>query len=150
MVGVLRAMTKDPIVIGCALGIGWSMTGLTMPEIIYKPMKMIGDVASPLALLIVGARMKITKLNKYKMSLAFISIVNLLIMPLITMVCARVCGLGAQETLALTLFISMPVAVSTIVMVEQHKGNSELTANAITVTTIASLFTSSGIVFMLS
>lgn len=138
---VLRQMIQDPVVWSCLVGIGWSVFQIPLPQTIQQPLHWLGGLASPLALLVIGARMRIKNANRGIGSTAVIGCLKLAIAPAIAFLVAGLMGLGAESTTTLTLLMAAPVAVSTVLLVEQHGADTELTANAITLTTLVSLIT---------
>lgn len=141
LVKVLRQMMWDPVVWSCLAGVGWSLLQTPMPPTIQQPLHWLGSLASPLALLIIGARMRVKDARQGIGSAAIIGCLKLVIAPVLGFLTAGLMGLGAEATTTLTLLMAAPVAVSTVLLVEQHGADTQLTVNAITLTTLFSLIT---------
>lgn len=138
---VARHMRVDPIVWSTAIGVACALTGIEIPPIIQTPLHWLRDVASPLALLTVGARLTLRSAPASRWAIGLTAVLKLAVAPALAYGIATALGLPPLERGAITLLIGTPVAISTILLVEQHQGDSVLTANAITVTTLASLLT---------
>lgn len=140
---VARHMRTDPIVWSTAIGAALALSGIDIPPIVQTPLRWLRDVASPLALLTVGARLMFQSAPQNRRAIMLTAVLKLAVAPLVAYGIATVIGLPPLERGMLALLIGTPIAISTILLVEQHAGDSALTANAITVTTIASLLTTS-------
>ncbi|MDP3770729.1 MAG: AEC family transporter [bacterium] len=140
---VARHMRADPIVWSTAIGATLALTGIDIPPIVQTPLHWLREVASPLALLTVGARLVFRSTPQSRRAIVLTTALKLVVAPMVAYGIATMIGLPPLERGMLALLIGTPVAISTILLVEQHDGDSVLTANAITVTTIASLLTTS-------
>lgn len=138
---VARHMRSDPIVWSTMIGAACALLGFDIPPIIKTPLGWLRDVASPLALLTVGARLTFRDVSEHRGAIALTAALKLAVAPVLAYGIATAIGLPPLERGVLTLLIGTPVAISTILLVEQHAGDNALTANAITVTTLASLGT---------
>lgn len=138
---MVKRMAADPVLLGCLLGLVLSLAQVPLPTVVEQPLKWLGGLASPLALLIIGARMNLATVNGSAWPLALTGFIKLAVAPILGAVFASMMGINGEERLVLTLQIAMPVAASTAIMVEQHGGDTRLAANAITTTTLASLLT---------
>lgn len=139
----LKRMARDPVVLACLIGVVISFVQVPIPSLIRQPMHWLGSIASPLALITIGARMRLRDVRADVSALTAVNGFKLVVAPLVAFMIAKMFSLGQFETAIMVLLLGTPVAMSTILLVEQHGGDSRLTANAITITTILSLITSS-------
>ncbi|WP_316861881.1 AEC family transporter, partial [uncultured Cohaesibacter sp.] len=51
---ILFRLAKNPIIIGIILGLGISLTGISLPEPINKALSLLAAIASPTALFVIG------------------------------------------------------------------------------------------------
>ncbi len=139
---VFQKMIKDPVIWSFFVGMGLSLTSLKIPAAMIEPVHMLGMIASPLALLVIGARIYHSKaVVKSSQSLAVLNMLKLAILPVIAWGVVELIGLQGIPAAVIILLIGTPVAISTIVMVEQHGGATDLAAQSITSSTLLSAFT---------
>lgn len=136
-----RQFFKDPIILGCLIGFVWSSTGMEIPNAIQTPLTWVGGLTSTLALLIVGVRMKFGHIRQHLAAIFHTTAIKLLVLPLAGWIVAWMFGLTSITVAVFVLLIGTPVAVSTVLIVEQHKGDTELAAGAVTVSTLLSIVT---------
>ncbi|MEK7452417.1 MAG: AEC family transporter, partial [Patescibacteria group bacterium] len=55
---VFHKWRRDPFILSCVFGIIWSVFSLPRPDAIMKPLKMIGDLAPTLSMIVVGANLR--------------------------------------------------------------------------------------------
>ena len=111
---VMSQPVKNPLIIGSALGLLVNVAGLTPPDIVLEPLRILGGAGVPLILAAFGMSLRGSRLldtpgQKLETILAA-SIKNVL-MPLLAYLLAQfVFGLDAQEVFAATVLAALPSA----------------------------------------
>jgi len=146
---IVRRIALDPVVWGSVVGIVLSFNSIILPEVVGKPLKWLGSIASPLALLIIGARIGFNSLGSMRGAVALVSVIKLGVAPVLALVVAHLLGIEGVARTVFVLLAATPVAATTILLVGEYRGDNQLTANAITVTTVLSLVTLSVAAWML-
>ena len=136
---VASRILKNPLIIACFIGITFNLTGI--PNIVFDTVQIIGNGGLGLALLAVGAGMKLDQATKDRL-LVFIGVfIRLLGMPLIVIGMAWLVGLeGLPRTIAI-IAGAVPTAASSYVMARKMGGNAELMSSIVTFQVIAAFFT---------
>ncbi len=136
---VMLRIVKNPLIVACILGLAFNWTGV--PDIVFDTIVIIGNGGLGLALLAVGAGMRLDQAAQDKL-LVFIGVfVRLVGMPLIVIAMAWLVGLeGIPRTIAI-IAGAVPTAASSYVMARKMGGNAELMSNIVTFQIIASFVT---------
>ena len=94
--------------------------------LIEKPLSDLADVATPLALVILGAEFSFRQVKSCLRQLVLGVTGRLIVMPLIFLTIAILLGFRGEELIALMVMLAAPPAVSSFTMAQQMEGDSEL------------------------
>lgn len=131
------ALMRNPLIISCLIGILLNISGMKLPPGIQPFFKMLGDVASPMGLLTVGAALQLDALRRGGRALAATVSLKLVVYPLVVMGFAKLWGLGELETQVLVLWAMLPTASASYILARQMGGDAPLMAAIVTATTVA-------------
>ncbi len=137
----LIGIAKNPIIIGIAAGLLWSLTGITLPQIISKSTSMLGRVATPMGLLAMGASFDIHKaFNQLKPAItaSFLKLVGFVA---IFMPIAIHIGFGAQQLVALLVMLGSSTTVASFVMSKSMGHEGTVSSSVVMLTTLFCGFT---------
>lgn len=131
----------NPIIIGLALGMLASLLDLSFPPMVNKTLGMVGGMATPQALICIGAGFEGRKaVARLKPTLAATA-VKLMALPAVFLPLAVLLGFREQALLAIVIMLGSPVTPSSYVMAKTMGGDDVLTSSAIVATTLLSAFT---------
>lgn len=146
---ILISIATNPIIIGSAAGILAVIFGLTLPEVMYKPVASLADAASPMALLVLGASFNLKSLSSNIRNVAICVIGRLIVAPSIGLFLLYTAGIrGVALATAVAVFAS-PTAVASYTMAQQMDSNGELAGECVVVSSLFSCFTMFMWVFIL-
>ncbi len=136
---ILVQIMRNPLIIACAVGLIFNWSGI--PDIVFDAIFIIGNGGLGLALLAVGAGMRLDQAAKGKL-LIFIGVfIRLIGMPAIIIGMAWLVGLdGLARTIAI-IAGAVPTAASSYVMARKMGGNAELMSSIVTFQIIAASVT---------
>lgn len=137
----LLAVAKNPLILGCLLGIVLNVTGIGLPGWSQPVMEILSRAALPLGLLAVGVALNLEALRRAGQPLILSSLIKLLLMPLAAVLISQVLALNTQEQAVLVLFAAMPTATSAYILARQLGGDAPLMAAIITAQTLAAMMT---------
>lgn len=137
----LKKMLTDPIIVAIAIGFVWSLCSLPFPDAARKPLAMLGGVAAPAALLVIGARLALHDLKRHAWGIAWSSAVKLIAIPAVMFLLSVKFAMPATATNVFVLLMAAPIAASMTIIVQANDGDVELCANTTSATTVASLAT---------
>ena len=130
----------NPVILGTALGLFSSASGLELPSFILRSFDIVGDMALPLALFIIGGSLS----TRHGRSLGFAGISTVLktvLLPLVGLAVFRITGLAPSPTAAAVILLASPSATVTYVVASEMGGEPDLAAAAVTVSTCLSILT---------
>jgi predicted permease len=122
-------------------GITFSITGLNLPEILDRSLKILSGMALPLALLVIGTSLSFTQIRQQLKLTLVISILKLVLLPALGLILFLLLHLYRVEYLPALILLASPTATITYVMASEMGGDPDLATAAISVTTLASAVT---------
>ncbi len=137
----VMALAKNPLILACLIGILLNVSGLGLPRGIDSIFKTLGDAASPLGLLTVGAALQLDAMKRGGAAVAATSVLKLLLYPLAMFGLARLWGLTALETQVLVLWAMLPTSSASYILARQMGGDAPLMAAIVTGTTVGAFIT---------
>jgi predicted permease len=144
----MRGMFRNPLVIGCLLGLGWNFLRLPTPALLGRIINPLGEAAFPLALLAIGARIAALPWHHFGRGIVGICLIkNVAPIPLAFLVC-RLLQVDAISTLVVMVMSACPTAVASYVLVDQLDGDRDLGAAAIAATTLFSILSLSAALWL--
>ncbi len=130
---------KNPIIWGIVVGLTFSVLEIKLPAMINKAVNSVASLATPFALIILGAGFEGKKaLAKIKPTIVATAL-KLFIIPAVFIPIAMYMGFRNQEMIAILIMLGAPSTVSCYVMAK-NLGNDDVLASSIVV---ASTFLSS-------
>lgn len=137
----LKDILTNPIILGIAAGMLWSVLNIPQPVILSKSISYLGNMATPLSLIALGASFKLQD-AKGKLSTALgITGIKLILFCVIFLPVAVALGFRAEKLTAILVMLGSATTGSCFVMARNmgHKGT--ITACTVMITTLCSAFT---------
>ena len=152
---ILLDITKNPLIVAVAsgvavlglrailskIGVSFRLSDITP---LYKAASTLGSVATPLALVVLGAQFEFTAVKRKAKEILFGTSVRLILSPLlglgIAAVFLRNTFSGAQFAAMSAAFLT-PVSVSSVPMAQEMNSDTELAGQLVVWTTLASALT---------
>lgn len=116
---IAKSIATNPLLVSCLLGTATYISGLSLPDYLAPMIKSLGQAASPLGLLCVGAALSVRSIKLQIRLIVFSSVFKFFVMPLATYGACRALGFGGQAALVAVIFQSLPTASSSYVMARQ-------------------------------
>ena len=133
----------SPNTVAAFLGIIIMVTGITLPELIMKPVGLIGDITTVISMLVIGIQLGTSNFRKIRGNRALMteSILKMLLVPVITFLLVNWLPISSVIKLALVFGAAFPsaVIVSPIAFTEGKDGT--LAAEGVALTTLISVIT---------
>lgn len=140
---------KNPIIIGILSGFLFSYLEIPIPDIVNKTLKNFSSIATPLALIAIGAGFEGTKaLKKFKPTIAS-SFIKLILQTIIFLPIAIIMGFRDEKLIAILIMLSSPSTVSCYIMAKNMDNDDVLASSIVVVTTLASAFTITAFIYIL-
>lgn len=141
-VGVLRAVTRNPLILATVTGLTGNLVGLTLPVPVDATLSRIAAAAVPLGLLSVGAALRVGGLARGQWLMAgYLGVVKLLAVPAVALALSAVLGIEEEQRFVVLAFAAVPPATSSYVLAARMGGNGTFVAVSTSVATAAALLT---------
>ena len=140
---------KNPIIIGIFLGLVVSLLGGHFPTIVDRTVDNVARMATPLALVTMGAGFEGRKaLAKIKPTLAA-SFIKLVAQTAVFLPIAAAMGFTGEKIIGILIMLAAPTTPSCYIMAKNMKNDGVLTASIVVTTTLLASFTLTGWIYLL-
>lgn len=145
----IRGIITNPIILGIAAGILWSLWGPDQPVIMTKSISYLGNMATPLSLIALGASFKISE-TKGKIPVTVgIVFIKLVLFCGIFLPAAIWLGFRGEKLIAILVMLGSATTGSCFVMAKNFGHKGAITAFSVMLTTLCSAFTLTTWLFIL-
>ena len=135
---------KNPIILGILAGLPFSLLEIPIPTILEKTVVSVGNMSTPLALLVVGAGFQTgAALAKLRPAVVATTI-KLVILPAIFLPLAVWMGFTGSELMAILIMVGAPTTVTCYIMAKNMGGDAQISS---TIVVLATLFSSVTLTF---
>lgn len=145
----LKGIVTNPIIIGIGLGMLASACSISFPVILDKTLHNISVLATPLALLGLGAGFEGRRALKLLRPTAVICLLKLIVFPALFLPPAIYFGFTSEKLVAILIMLGSPTTVSCYIMAKNMGHDGTLTSSAVVATTCLSSVTLTLYLFLL-
>ncbi|MFQ5985173.1 MAG: AEC family transporter [Alphaproteobacteria bacterium] len=138
---LVGSILKNPLILGCAVGIVVNATGLGLPAGVDAVFEVLGRGALGLGLLCVGAGLSLSAAKAARREIVLVSGLKLLLLPAAAAAACAAFGVSGLAARVAILFAALPVAPASYVLARQMGGDAPLMAGIVTATTVLAAFT---------
>ena len=140
---------KNPIILSILAGLIVGLLGIQFPTLVNKTVSSVAQMATPLALITIGAGFEGRKaLAKIAPTMAA-SMIKLVLQPLVFLPVAAWMGFSGEKMIAILIMLASPTTPSCYIMAKSMNNDEVLTASVIVTTTLMAAFTLTGWIFSL-
>ncbi|MCR1898739.1 AEC family transporter [Irregularibacter muris] len=132
-------IVKNPLIIAIFSGILASAINLKVPIFVSRSMKYFQDLATPLALITIGATFDFEKITDSIKPIIVASVLKLGLIPLIAVVTALFMGFNNNDIFLVYVLFGVPTATVSFTMAAAMNGDKGLASNIVMVTTLLSV-----------
>lgn len=138
---IIKGIITNPLIISSAIGLLILFSGIKLPLVIEETLSDVAGIATPLALIILGASMNFSSVSSNMHHLIIVLSGKLIVLPAIFLSIAILMGFRSVDlAILLTLFAS-PTAVSSFTMAQQMDADDELAGQIVVLGTCLCLIT---------
>lgn len=138
MKNALIGIVTNPIIIAIFLGLAFSLIRIPVPGIIKTSLNSMAGMASPLALIGMGAGFEFGKAAAMLKPSAIASFFKLLVWPVLFLPLAVYLGFNSPELVAILIMLGSPTTVSCYIMAKNMGHEGVLTSGAVVITLLMS------------
>ena len=141
LLNTLKGIVTNPIILGIAIGMVWSLLKIPQPLIMEKTVKYVANLATPFGLMALGASFDYKKaFHAWKPALCASGMKLLLFCMLFLPLAVRI-GFAHDKLVAILVMLGSPTTVSCFVMAKNMGHEGTLSSSTIMITTFFSAFT---------
>ena len=145
----LKGIITNPIIIGIVVGLLWSACRLPFSGIPAKTVTSIGNMATPMGLMAMGATFDIHKASAKAQPSIVAAVMKLVGFAAVFLPIAAGLGFKKEEIGAILVMLGSATTVSSYVMAKNMGHEGVLTASTVMLTTMFSAFTLTGWLYIL-
>lgn len=134
----LREVLRIPLLYAVIAGLAVNLLGLPVPELVFKPIELIGMITIPLALLVLGYKLTEIKLRAVRTAL-LASLFKLGGGLLVALALVHLLGLDGLVKQVILLQAAMPSAVMAMILAAKYDRDAALVASVVFITTLLSV-----------
>lgn len=138
---LIRSVIKNPLIVSALAGLALLYLAPPMPTIVATSLSEIGKIASPLALILLGASIDLNRAAGHKRQLLIVLIAKNVLSPLFLLTAAVLMGFRGLELACVLIAFAAPTAVNSYAMAASLGGDGDLAAECIVFSTALSVFT---------
>ncbi len=145
----VKGILTNPIIIGILLGMAVSACRITFPFMVTSTISNISVLATPLALLGLGAGFEGRKALKQLPPTIAATVIKLVILPAVFLPFAVSMGFTGEKLVAILIMLGSPTTVSCYIMAKNMGHEGTLTSSVVVATTFLSSVTLTAYLFLL-
>ncbi|MCR6515617.1 AEC family transporter [Clostridium sp. LY3-2] len=140
---VFKTILLNPGIIATLLGIVLMLFNLKLPDPLFKAISDIGDMTTPLAMIIVGGMLSTVNFKDIfkDKKMYLISFIKLILIPILVYLVVTILGETKELRTICVLLEATPAAVVVSIFAKRYNIKEDLAAKVSFITTLLSLFT---------
>lgn len=137
----VRNAVFHPVPIPIIVGLLFAQTGWVLPEVIDKPIQLLGQAFGPLALVMVGITLAHTAVGQHLRGALAQALVKNLLNPVLVVALGWALGLTGLPLTVMVVAASLPIGANVFLFSQRYKVAEELVTASVAVSTALALVT---------
>jgi predicted permease len=138
---MMMKLMGNPVIIGAMTGIAASALEIPIPRVIIRSLDILGGMAPPMALLLIGASLSMKLMLTYLRPTLGVLIFKLILLPAAGLLFFNLFSLRPDDYLPALILLCSPTATVAYIMAREMHGDADFTAAAISASTLFSSIT---------
>ncbi len=138
---IIKNILKNPLIMGAIAGAIFNLLPVTMPESLAHPITQLSNLATPMALFVLGGTLKLSDLRKNAVPVATGVILKLIIVPAVVACAMAALEYEPAELFAVFCMFATPVAAASFPMAQSMGADADLAGEYVVATTLLSIVT---------
>lgn len=138
---VVKNVLKNPLIVGAIAGAIFNILPVTMPACLVKPVTQLSDLATPMALFVLGGTLHFSDLRKNAFPLAVGTGIKLIALPALITYIMSLMHYGPSELFAVFCMFATPVAAASFPMAQSMDADADLAGEYVVVSTLLAIVT---------
>jgi malonate transporter len=135
----LKNAIINPVLLPIIAGLVFSQTGLAIPGVIDRPLALLANAFSPLALVMVGVTLASTSLGGHWRPALLLAAVKNLVHPVLVVVLCYVMGVTGLPRTVMIVAAALPIGANVFLFSQRYEVAEELTTATVVVSTILAM-----------
>lgn len=141
IVNTLKNLVTNPIILGIVVGLVWSLFKLPQPQIFKKSVTYLGNVASPMALIALGASFEFKNVREKIKPLIMVNVNKLFLFCIMFLPLAIWMGFRDEKLVAALIMLGSGTTSSSFIMAKNMGHKGVISSSAVMTTTLLMSFT---------
>ena len=137
----VRNIFGNPVILSAMAGIFFSIAELPVPEVIGRMLDILGGLALPMALLVIGASLSFETIRLSAFSIISTNFFKLMILPCVGYFLYGIYNISSAEYIPALILLASPTATITFIMSKEMDGDPNFAVAAISSSTLISAVT---------
>jgi len=137
----LKNLVTNPIILGIVVGLVWSLFKLPQPQIFKKSVTYLGNVASPMALIALGASFEFKNVREKIKPLIMVNVNKLFLFCIMFLPLAIWMGFRDEKLVAALIMLGSGTTSSSFIMAKNMGHKGVISSSAVMTTTLLMSFT---------
>ncbi len=146
---IAATIVKNPLIIAILVSLPFSLFSIHIPVVVDLSLTYLAKMTLPLALIGIGGSLTFSTIRSNFMLSAGASFIKIVVVPVIVLLAGIKLGIHGSALGIIFIISATPSAISSFVMAKAMKNDSQLAANIIVVSTLGSIGTIGGGIFIL-
>ncbi|MDD5480312.1 AEC family transporter [Rhodoferax sp.] len=130
-----------PVPLPILLGLLFAQTGWVLPEVVAKPLLLLGNAVAPVALLLVGVTLSQVNVGPHLKSALGISLLKNLALPLLVAALGLAMGMPTMPLSVMVVTAALPMGANVFLFAQRYEVAQELITASMAVSTVLGLLT---------
>jgi predicted permease len=131
----LRNGILHPVPLPILVGLLFAQTGLVMPDVLDRPLQLLGSAMGPMALLLVGATLANARIGQHLRGAFGLSLLKNLVLPALVALIGLLMGLQGLPLTILVVTASLPIGANVFMFSQRYQVAEELVTASVAVST---------------
>jgi malonate transporter and related proteins len=145
----IRNAILHPVPMPIIVGLLFAQTGWVLPEVVDRPLQLLGNAFSPVALVLMGVTLAKTSIGPHLKGALLIASVKNLLHPTLMAVVAYFAGLRGITLTVLVMAAAMPTGANVFLFAQRYQKAQDLVTASVVVSTVMALLTVTLVMYLL-
>jgi len=137
----VRNAVVHPVPMPIIAGLIYAQTGWGLPDVVDRPLQLLGNAFGPVALVLVGVTLSGAAIGRNLKGALAISGVKTLLHPLLMAVAGYLAGLRGMSLTVLVVAASLPIGANVFLFSQRYQKAEDLVTASVAVSTVVALLT---------
>lgn len=138
---IIKKLIRNPVVVSALAGVIVSLSQLPIPTAILRFLDIMGGLAPPMSLLLIGASVSLQVMRKNFFSVLGSVVLKIIGLPIFGFVIFKILQVDVADYLPSMILLATPTATVAYILSKEMHGDAEFTSAAISTSTLCSAFT---------